>query len=139
MDQSLQDRLMEELKSAGVYPEGPVSAWPEERNENLRVLLAKDLKGQPKAPEVVTNRRSAPEIKASLQQQARNLASSARTALVGGKVSAEVRNERYDTCKKCPAFRPNDKRCSECGCFMEAKTWLNGSPKQLCPLQKWSR
>ena len=26
-----------------------------------------------------------------------------------------------------------------CGCFMEAKTWLKGNPKLLCPLKKWER
>ena len=117
--------LKEELTSAGVAPTGPVSGWPKERHEALM------LKHKPAATQ--------PEIKASVGGMTKGLLRNAGMALKGGRVSAEVREERYSKCKACPAFRQNDKRCSECGCFMEAKTWINGNPKVLCPLKKWSR
>ncbi len=83
--------------------------------------------------------KQAPKVKASTGQMARGLLKNAAAALKGGKVSAEVRTERWNTCKVCPFFIPQSKRCSECGCFMEAKTWINADPKQLCPKQKWSQ
>lgn len=70
---------------------------------------------------------------------AKNLVQTTKQALFNGKVSAEIREERYNTCKACPFFIENSKRCSECGCFMEAKTWVGGDPNSLCPKQKWSR
>lgn len=118
--------VREELKSAGVYPTGPVSAWPQDRNEALGKAMNQP---QKKAKKVV----------ASPQKMAGGLLKTAGQALRFGKVDADVREERYDTCKQCPAFIEASKRCSECGCFMEAKTWVGGDPKILCPLKKWSR
>jgi len=80
-----------------------------------------------------------PKVKASAKKMAGGLLRTAGQALRHGKVSAEIREERYDTCKACPAFIKDSKRCSECGCFMEAKTWVGGDPDALCPKQKWSR
>lgn len=70
---------------------------------------------------------------------ARGLVKTAAQAVSHGKVSKEVREERYDMCKACPAFIEESKRCSDCGCFMEGKTWVGGDPKQLCPQKKWVR
>lgn len=120
--------LREELKSAGVYPTGPVSAWPESRNKELMAAFPETQKSEI---------RHAEKVKASPLQMARGLARNARTAALHGKVSETIRNERYDTCKACPAFIQDSKRCSECGCFMEVKTWLNGNKDELCPLKKW--
>lgn len=120
--------IREELKSAGVYPAGPVSAWPEERNEAL-IKKMKDSIGSEHAT----------KVKASGVKMAAGLLKSTGNLLRHGKVSEVVRNERYDTCKACPAFVESSKRCSECGCFMEAKTWIGGDPKMLCPLKKWER
>ena len=78
-------------------------------------------------------------VKASAGKMATGLLKTAGQALMHGKVSEEIRNERYDTCKACPFFVEDSKRCSECGCFMEAKTWVGGDPNALCPKQKWSR
>lgn len=114
--------IREELKSGGVYPTGPVSAWPQERNEQLAAAT-----GKPK------------QVKATAGQMAGGFIKTAGQALRNGRVSKEVREERYDMCKGCPAFLEDSKRCSECGCFMEAKTWIGGDPKMLCPLKKWSR
>ena len=120
--------VREELKSAGVYPSGPVSAWPEKRNVELTKAMAKSRRPT-----------SSPRVKASATDMAGGLLRTAGQAMRHGKVSAEIREERYDTCKACPAFIEDSKRCSECGCFMEAKTWVGGNKDMLCPLKKWSR
>lgn len=78
-------------------------------------------------------------IGASLSQMAINLAKTTGQAITHGKVSAEIREERYSTCKACPAFNSESKRCNDCGCFMEAKTWVGGNPDHLCPQKKWER
>lgn len=118
--------IREELKSAGVYPSGPVSAWPQERNEALMATIGGRVEHDKK-------------VKASATKMAKGLVQAAGSMMRHGKVSSEVREERYNTCKGCPAFIEDSKRCSECGCFMEAKTWVGGDPKMLCPLKKWER
>lgn len=117
--------IREELKSAGVYPTGPVSAWPMERHQELATTA--DQKAR------------ATRVSASVSKMAQGLLKTTGQALRHGKVSAEIREERYNTCKACPFFIEDSKRCSECGCFMEAKTWIGGDPDTLCPKQKWSR
>ena len=129
--------IREELKSAGVYPTGPVSAWPSARNDEL--ILAAKAKGKYKVNGSQVASTKATKVKASAGQMAGGLLKTAGQALKFGRVDADVREERYDTCKNCPAFVEATKRCSECGCFMEAKTWVGGNPDTLCPLQKWSR
>lgn len=121
---------VEDLRSAGVLPTGPVSAWPESRN----VAGPGMTRQTPPATPVEHDKR----VKVSAGQMARNAAQSARQAL-GGRVSEEIRNERLDICKSCKHFIEKSSRCSECGCFMVAKTWLNADPKQLCPKKKWDR
>lgn len=116
--------IREELKSAGVYPSGPCSAYPQERHNAL--MAKRGIKHDTK-------------VKASPARMAKGLAQAAGSMMRHGKVSSEVREERYNTCKGCPAFVEDSKRCSECGCFMEAKTWVGGDPKMLCPLKKWER
>ena len=117
--------LREELKSAGVYPTGPVSAWPRGRMDEI-------LQNPVRSPR-------SRKVTASTGKMAKGLLKTAGQAIRHGKVSAEVREERYDTCKACPFFVEDSKRCSECGCFMEAKTWIGGNPDVLCPKQKWER
>lgn len=119
--------IREELKSAGVYPTGPCSAWPVERNNRL---IEATTKGE---------KRASLGVKASGVQMAKGLFSATVQAVQHGKVSKEVRDERYETCKACPSFIEGSKRCAECGCFMEAKTWIGGDKAALCPLNKWSR
>ena len=122
--------IREELKSAGVYPTGPCSAWPEERNVELHERLR--VAPTPSATH-------ATKVKAGAGKMASGLLKTAGQAMRHGKVSEVIRNERYETCKACPAFIEDSKRCSECGCFMEAKTWVGGNPNTLCPLKKWER
>ncbi len=118
---------VEDLRSGGVLPTGPVSAWPKERN-----VAGPKMKG-------AKEHKPDPDIKVSVAGLAKGLGKVALQGLRNGKVSQAVRDERYDVCKACPAFRKNDKRCSECGCFMEAKTYIAGDPDMLCPLKKWER
>ena len=49
-------------------------------------------------------------------------------------VNEEVYNARISICGGCEFFRTDDKRCTQCGCFMEAKTRLK---KAFCPVHKW--
>jgi len=133
--------VKEELKSAGVYPTGPVSAWPLSRNEELQAKLRGDAiaKGARQYNVSKDNVHHAKSVKASAGKMASGLLRTAGQALRHGKVSEEIREERYDTCKNCPFFVEESKRCSDCGCFMEAKTWVGGDPSKLCPQKKWKR
>jgi hypothetical protein len=113
--------FVNELSCDGVIPTGPVSAWPKERHDEM---ISRSVPKK-KMPGVGT--------------MAKGLAQTAGQAVRFGKASAEVREERYRTCKACPLFDPDSKRCTDCGCFMEAKTWVGGDPDMLCPQKKWSR
>lgn len=124
--------LAEELACDGVYPSGPVSAWPQERNEKILAYLNPHKRKDSKVDH-------ATKVKASPSKMAKGMVKTAAQAFMKGKVSSEVREERYNTCKACPAFVEDSKRCSECGCFMEAKTWVGGNPDKLCPLKKWAK
>ena len=42
--------------------------------------------------------------------------------------------ERYSICKACPELVKLTKTCKKCGCFMTAKTKIQGA---TCPLGKW--
>lgn len=117
---------IEDLRSAGVLPTGPVSAWPQERN-----VAGAKMQGSHKT------KRAQPKIKATMGQMAKGLAQNAMHAVKGGKVDAETRNKRYETCLACPAFNNDEKRCSDCGCYMIAKTWINAEADLLCPRKKW--
>jgi hypothetical protein len=77
------------------------------------------------------------KVKSNIASMAQGFLRTASQAVTHGKVSAEVREQRYETCKACPHFIEDSKRCSECGCFMEAKTWVAGDPRNLCPKNKW--
>lgn len=116
--------IKEELKSAGTYPSGPCSAWPESRNRELVKSLTRTVSSVPRP---------------SAGKMAKGLLKTAGQAIRNGKVLQEIREERYDTCKACPFFDAESKRCQDCGCFMEAKTWVGGDPDMLCPQKKWSR
>jgi hypothetical protein len=49
-------------------------------------------------------------------------------------VSEEERNNRYSICLACPELMQLTKQCKKCGCFMAAKTKLQGA---TCPIGKW--
>jgi hypothetical protein len=125
---------IEDLRSGGALPTGPCSAWPKERNiAGMALQAAKNKYAKRSEPAHDT------EVKTNIGQMAKGFIQTAKQAVVSGKVSREIRQERYETCKACPHFIEESKRCSECGCFMEAKTWVAGPPKMLCPKDKWSR
>jgi hypothetical protein len=48
--------------------------------------------------------------------------------------SEEDSSFRYSLCQACPKFNNGVKTCQECGCFMPAKTKLQGA---TCPIGKW--
>jgi hypothetical protein len=49
-------------------------------------------------------------------------------------VNAEIAQSRYLTCIGCEFFNKEDKRCTQCGCFMEQKVHLKTAQ---CPKQIW--
>lgn len=119
----------EDFRSSGVLPSGPVSAWPKSRNEKLTASAkARQLSSQ-----------EDPEVKVGIGRMANGLLKTGAQAIRNGRVSNEIREERYAMCKECPSFNRQNRRCSDCGCFMEAKTWVGGNPKKLCPQKKWLR
>jgi|TARA_Y100000033_G_C2755193_1_gene116009 hypothetical protein len=120
-----------ELMTDGKMPAGPVCGWPKERHDRLFLLAGSEQEDE--KPKKDTH------VKASLRTMAKGVLKSTYQAVSQGKVSKEVREERYDICKQCPHFVEESKRCSQCGCFMEAKTWIGGDPDELCPKSKWPR
>jgi hypothetical protein len=42
--------------------------------------------------------------------------------------------ERFEICKACPELIKLTASCKKCGCFMKAKTKLQGA---TCPIGKW--
>lgn len=75
-----------------------------------------------------------------LKDMAKGFLGTAADVLVGAfqgenvVVSNEVYNTRMSICNTCEFFRKDDKRCSKCGCFMEAKTRFK---RTFCPVGKW--
>lgn len=67
------------------------------------------------------------------------LTKAAAQAIQQGRVHPDIREQRYEICKGCEHFIADSKRCAECGCFMEMKTWIGGDPSTLCPLNKWPK
>lgn len=122
-----EELYMAQFKSAGVLPTGPISPWPKGRE----IRTIESFMGVSQA--------HATDVKATFGQMAKGLASTAKQALQHGNVSPEIRTERWEMCQQCPEFIKESKRCSLCGCFMKAKTWVKGDPKLLCPAKKWLR
>ena len=121
----------EDLMSGGTLPTGPVSAWPKERHDKLMA--------QARAAEIHSGIKPVPENqpKPGLRKMASGLVKSGKQALVNGRVTSAVKEERIATCEQCPSFNKGSRRCNECGCFMDAKSWIGGDPDTLCPLKKW--
>ena len=139
--------IREELKSAGTYPTGPCSAYPRERNMDL-ILRAEEERTGARPTQKNTYDKDGKLVEVAevggrampgAGRMAKGLLRTAGQAVRNGRVSAEIRKERYDTCKACPLFDAKSKRCTDCGCFMEAKTWVGGNPDMLCPQKKWER
>ena len=127
----MQEVNIETFRSAGVLPSGPVSAWPKDRHDKLLNQSTAGIKqGQAEHDK---------KIKASTGKMLSGITSGIRQVITSGKVSEEIREERYAVCQACPHFIEESKRCSECGCFMELKTWIAGNPDNLCPKKKWKK
>lgn len=122
---------IEQFRSAGVLPTGPVSAWPFERNKEILDAAQEQQRAKPV--------QHATKVKASLADMGKGLARNAAMAFTKRNVESIVREARMETCRQCPSFILGTQRCAECGCFMAAKTWINDDPKMLCPLQKWEK
>lgn len=123
-----EENYMEQFRSAGKLPSGPISPWPQGRE--IRSLEAFQGKG---------DQRNLNKVKATPFEQLKGLGRTAAQAARNGKCSEKVRNERLETCFNCEHFIPDSARCSLCGCFMKAKTWVKGDPNRLCPAKKWDR
>jgi len=50
------------------------------------------------------------------------------------KATEEESLRRFDICKSCPELIKLTSQCKKCGCFMKAKTTIEGA---VCPLGKW--
>ena len=110
-----------------VYPTGPCCAWPQDRNE-----LHKTLPNEEEVRKMI--KEQSPKIKAGISQMAKGFIETSVKLVKNGTLTQGERDSRYQICLQCPSFVQSSKRCSECGCFMEAKTWISGA---VCPLAKW--
>lgn len=116
-----------DLACDGVYPTGPVSAWPAEEIVDRGPII----------PDAQTPEAQTTAMKADAKKMAESLLDSASRLIREKRVTADVRAERLKTCETCPAFNKKKRRCNECGCFVDVKSWLGGDPTSLCPLSKW--
>lgn len=72
-------------------------------------------------------------------EQITNLATAGRDIVLGflksGKIkaSSQMHKDRMEVCLACDKLT-DDFRCSQCGCFIKAKSQLL---TQDCPLRKW--
>ena len=48
----------------------------------------------------------------------------------------EIINKRMDLCRSCEHFINMTSQCSQCGCYMPAKTTLSNAE---CPVGKWNQ
>jgi tRNA(Ile2) C34 agmatinyltransferase TiaS len=78
----------------------------------------------------------------AMREMAKNLFTTVKEAIghayegKGVTVPDEVYTERLKICKTCPAFRTEDARCMDCGCFMKAKAAFKVA---RCPQDKWGK
>lgn len=75
----------------------------------------------------------------NIRAMAESLVVTAGQAIQHGVASDDIYKQRLATCFSCEAFIHRSKRCSKCGCFMQAKARVAGDPAMLCPLKKWQR
>jgi hypothetical protein len=50
-------------------------------------------------------------------------------------VSQEIKMQRLATCKKCTHYVSKLKTCTQCGCYVPAKTMF---AKTTCPVGNWN-
>lgn len=91
--------------------------------------------------EPTCNDEEPPKELPSLTNMAKGFLGSAKDVLSGAiqgdgvLVTEEVYTTRISLCNSCEFFRIEDRRCTQCGCFMEAKTRFK---KTYCPVHKWN-
>jgi hypothetical protein len=77
----------------------------------------------------------------SVADMARGFLDSAKDVIMGVVqnegviVTDEIYNTRMSICNACDFLRKEDKRCTQCGCYMEAKSKFK---KTYCPVGKWN-
>lgn len=78
---------------------------------------------------------STPRRTAQIRSFAGAVAAECSAALAGeALVSDDERAGRIAVCEGCEFFITTDRRCSKCGCWMDAKA---GFRTQQCPEEKW--
>lgn len=88
-------------------------------------------KYRPQAPSAP----SLPSVPAMAARAARAAVAESAAILSGAPpVPEEESARRLAICESCPEFRPADRRCAKCGCYMALKTRLRS---QHCPAGKW--
>jgi hypothetical protein len=50
--------------------------------------------------------------------------------------SYATQKNRIELCKTCDRFNSVLRMCKECGCLMDAKTWM---ADQECPIGRWQK
>jgi hypothetical protein len=77
----------------------------------------------------------------SLGEQAKNITKSTGrvfNSILSGQnmtVPSAVQESRIRTCLECGKYDKNQRRCYECGCFIDVKAQL---AMEKCPLGKWT-
>lgn len=112
-----------------IPPLGPCSIWPKERgmlsNEYTKRIIDGEVKGH-----IMQD----PQLRANLGDMAKGLVDSGIKFITEGYGDPELSKSRYEACEKCPFFIRSSKLCSECGCYMPAKTKLKAA---TCPKGIW--
>jgi hypothetical protein len=76
-----------------------------------------------------------PPVAAQLRSLAGAVAAECGAALAGEQpVTDAQKANRISICEACEFFTISDRRCSKCGCWVEAKA---GFRTQSCPVAKW--
>lgn len=76
------------------------------------------------------------KLNSKLSDQADKLAKQTKQSIrLIATTSSDVQESRMAICRECEHLTKL-KRCRQCGCFMDAKTWL---ADQECPIGKWNK
>ena len=134
MSMSPEEIFAEQFRSAGVLPTGPISPYPRDREIRSMASFTNRTADKKRDRPMKPGR-----VKATAGEMLTGAIKTAGQAIKNGSVDPDVRAERLETCYNCPHFIEDSKRCSLCGCFMKAKSWVNGNPNTLCPAKKWVR
>lgn len=133
MINSILDLAYQNEDGTYVMPSGPCMGWPKERSQPGPKLLNNGLDPtQYRVASAIEEKDT--KVKASFSDMTKSLIQNSVKLIQTGRLDQEARDKRMETCVKCKHFIESSKRCSECGCFMEAKTWIAGA---TCPIGSW--